>query len=109
MPRKPKPSVTNRVPVVPSSSGRGGKHLRIIVRLSDPVPQADQVMTQVELSPYHRPHSPLDLVAVEIIFGTYFKRFTECHRPQLLDPCLLLKISLFRRNVIGFHCIKHWH
>jgi hypothetical protein len=36
---------------------------------------ADQVMTQIELPPYHRPRSPLDLVAIEIIFGRLFEAF----------------------------------
>jgi hypothetical protein len=33
------------------------------------------VITQVELPPYRGPHSPLDLVAVEIIFGRIFEAF----------------------------------
>jgi hypothetical protein len=37
--------------------------------------QADQVMTQVELPPYRRPYSPLDLVAIEIILGCIFEAF----------------------------------
>jgi hypothetical protein len=38
-------------------------------------PPPDQVMTQIELPPYHGPRSPLDLVAVEIIFGHLFEAF----------------------------------
>jgi hypothetical protein len=33
----------------------------------------DQVMTQIEISLYHGPCSPLDLVAIEIIFGCIFE------------------------------------
>jgi hypothetical protein len=33
------------------------------------------VMTQIELPPYHGPHSPLDLVTVEIVFGRIFEVF----------------------------------
>jgi hypothetical protein len=32
-------------------------------------------MTQIELPSYHGPQSPLDLVAIEIIFGRLFKAF----------------------------------
>jgi hypothetical protein len=32
-------------------------------------------MTQVELSPYHGPRNPLDLVTIEIIFGCIFEVF----------------------------------
>jgi hypothetical protein len=35
----------------------------------------DQVMTQIELPLYHGSRSPLDLVAVEIIFGCFFEAF----------------------------------
>jgi hypothetical protein len=37
--------------------------------------QADQVMNQVELPPYREPHSPLDLVAIEIMLGHIFEAF----------------------------------
>jgi hypothetical protein len=36
---------------------------------------ADQVMTQIELSPYRGPRSPLDLIDAEIIFGHLFEAF----------------------------------
>jgi hypothetical protein len=45
------------------------------VKRSDLVPHVDQVMSQVELSPFHGPQSPLDLVASEIVFGCMFKAF----------------------------------
>jgi hypothetical protein len=32
-------------------------------------------MIQIELPPYRGPHSPLDLVIVEIIFGHLFEAF----------------------------------
>jgi hypothetical protein len=34
-------------------------------------------MTQVELPPYHKPHIPLDLVSIEIIFGRIFETFRQ--------------------------------
>jgi hypothetical protein len=33
------------------------------------------MMNQIELPPYHKPRSPLDLVVVEIIFGRLFEAF----------------------------------
>jgi hypothetical protein len=35
----------------------------------------DRVMTQIELPSYRGPKSPLDLVAIEIIFGRLFEAF----------------------------------
>jgi hypothetical protein len=35
----------------------------------------DQVMTQIEIPSDRGPHSPLDLVAIEIIFGCIFEVF----------------------------------
>jgi hypothetical protein len=32
-------------------------------------------MTHVELPPFRGPHSPLDLIAIEIIFGHIFEEF----------------------------------
>jgi hypothetical protein len=32
-------------------------------------------MTQIELPPYRGPCSPLDLVTIEIIFGSFFETF----------------------------------
>jgi hypothetical protein len=44
-------------------------------RQNKPILQVDQVMTQVELHPYHGPRSPLDLVTIEIIYGRIFEAF----------------------------------
>jgi hypothetical protein len=41
-------------------------------------------MTQIELPPYHRPRSPLDLVVVEIIFEHLFEAFQ--HASQAAGP-----------------------
>jgi hypothetical protein len=40
-------------------------------------------MIQIELPPYCRPQSPLDLVAIEIIFGHIFEAFG--HASQATD------------------------
>jgi hypothetical protein len=36
---------------------------------------ANEMMTQIELPPYRGPQNPLDLVAMEIIFGRLFEAF----------------------------------
>jgi hypothetical protein len=46
-----------------------------IRQLSQTKTSAYQVMTQIELPPYRVPQSPLDLVAIEIIFGLLFEAF----------------------------------
>jgi hypothetical protein len=60
---------------------------------SNPVPLADQVMTQVELPPYRGPRSPLDLVAIEIM-DAYLKHFNEYLRLLLPMPRPLTTINL---------------
>jgi hypothetical protein len=75
MPEKPKLSTVDQVLVVPPSGRHGQKRLHATTRRSNSVPLADQVMTQVELPPYCRPRSPLDSIAIEIIFGRIFKAF----------------------------------
>jgi hypothetical protein len=74
---KSKPSAANQVLVVPPSSRRRQKCPPPTTKQSNTVPPADQVMTQVELPPYHRPCSPLDLVAIEFIFGRIFEAFQQ--------------------------------
>jgi hypothetical protein len=77
MPEKSKASATDWVLVAPPTSRCGRKCLPPATKRSNPVPPADQVMTQVELPPYHGPHSPLDLVSIEIIFGHIFEAFSQ--------------------------------
>jgi hypothetical protein len=75
VPRKLKPSIAGRASVKPPAGGCGRKFLRTVVKWPSPVPQVDQVITQVELPPYHGPHIFLVLVVVEIIFGCIFEAF----------------------------------
>jgi hypothetical protein len=70
-----KPSAADQVLIVPPSGRCGRKLPPPATKLSNLVPPADQVMTQVELPPYRGPHSPLDLVAIEFIFGRIFEAF----------------------------------
>jgi hypothetical protein len=79
-PSSSKPLVTDQVLIVPASSTSNRKYMRLAVKWCDPGPRVDQVMIQVELSPYHGPHSPLDLVALEIVFGRMFEAFHRVSR-----------------------------
>jgi hypothetical protein len=46
-------------------------------------------MSQVELPPYHGPHSPLDLVAIETIFGCIFEAFRQIYQfPVVADASI---------------------
>jgi hypothetical protein len=70
------PSVADRpAPVIPPTGRHGRKRPPPIIKRKHPLPSADQVMTKIELPPYRRPHSSLDLVIVEIIFGRLFEAF----------------------------------
>jgi hypothetical protein len=60
-----------------STGRRGRKHPPPATKRSRPIPQIDQVMTQVELPLYCGPCSPLDLVAIEIIFVRIFEAFRQ--------------------------------
>jgi hypothetical protein len=51
VPGKPKPSAANRASVKPSAGGRGQKCLCAAAKRPNLVPQADQVITQIELPP----------------------------------------------------------
>jgi hypothetical protein len=69
-------SAANQVdPTVPSASGQKRKRAPLSLKHKQPKPTADQVMIQIKHAPYHGPQSPLDLVAVEIIFGCLFEAF----------------------------------
>jgi hypothetical protein len=70
------PSATVRVDkAILPAGGCGRKHPPPATRWNRPLLQTDQVMSQIELLPYRRPHNPLDLVALEIIFGCIFEVF----------------------------------
>jgi hypothetical protein len=58
-------------PVLPSGE-HGQKHHLPATRWNKPL---DQVMTQIELPPYHGLRNPFDVVAIEIIFGRIFEVF----------------------------------
>jgi hypothetical protein len=77
VPGDPRPPVADPVPKVPLAKCCGNKRQPIIVKRSSPVPRANQVMTQVELPPFHGPRSPLDLVAIKIVFGHIFEVFHQ--------------------------------
>jgi hypothetical protein len=69
-------SAANQVDTTaPSGSGQKMKCVMLAPKRKPSKPSADQVMTQIELPPYHRLQSPLDLITVEIIFGCLFEAF----------------------------------
>jgi hypothetical protein len=74
-PGNPRTPVVDRVAIVPLSGEHGRKCLHLAAKRSDPVPRDDQVMTQFELPPYRGPCSPVNLVAIEIVFGRVFEAF----------------------------------
>jgi hypothetical protein len=77
VPEKSKPFAVDWVLVVPPSGRCDRKHPPPATKWSNPIPLVDQVMTQVELPSYRGPHSPLDLVSNEFIFGRIIKAFQQ--------------------------------
>jgi hypothetical protein len=70
MPAQDDPSVADRViSSAPSASEQKWKCLPPIPKHKSTKSSADQVSIQIELPPYCRPRRPLDLVAIEIVFG----------------------------------------
>jgi hypothetical protein len=59
--------------IVPSGSGQQKRKRVVLVSKCKRSTSSDQVIT--ELPPYHGPRSPLDLVAVEFVFGRLFEAF----------------------------------
>jgi hypothetical protein len=65
-------SITNRATsIVPPASGPGCKHSMTAIRRNQPLSSANHVMSQIEFPPYREPHSPLNLIIVEIIFEAF--------------------------------------
>jgi hypothetical protein len=63
------------ISVVSPAGGHGCKHPLPVLRHKQPLPSTYQVIMQIELPPFHGPHSPVDLVTIEIIFGRLFEAF----------------------------------
>jgi hypothetical protein len=75
-PRQTDPFVADRVASTTPPVGKC-RHKRPphVPKQKRTLTSSDQVMIQIELPPYYIPHSPLDLVAIEIIFGLLFEAF----------------------------------
>jgi hypothetical protein len=84
--------------IVPSASEHGCKHSTTIVRRNQPLPSADQVMSQIELPPYRRSRSPLDLIVVEIIFDASLMPF-DAYLGMLLQPMIVLGLKRRHANL----------
>jgi hypothetical protein len=73
---KAHPSVVDRVEATgPSAGGQKRKCPPPALKRKQSKLPADQLMTQIDLPPYHGPQSPLNLVVVEIIFERLFEAF----------------------------------
>jgi hypothetical protein len=83
-PEQTDPFITDWVTtIVPPAGGHRCKHPPLVIKRKQPLPSLDQVMSQIELPPYYGPLSPLDLVAIVIIFGRLFEAFR--HTSQVVD------------------------
>jgi hypothetical protein len=70
------PSAIDRAVLgAPSAGGPKWKRASTVPKSKQTKFLTDQVMIQIELPPYCRPRSPLDLVAIEIIFRRLFEAF----------------------------------
>jgi hypothetical protein len=68
------PSIIDQVTSTdPPASERRCKRPSPVSKQNQSSSLVDQVMTHIELPPYHGPQSPLDLVAIEIMFGRLFE------------------------------------
>jgi hypothetical protein len=70
------PSVADRAAsTAPPMDGYRHKRPPPVPKWKQAFPSTDQVVIQIELPLYHEPHSPLDLVAIEIIIERLFEAF----------------------------------
>jgi hypothetical protein len=68
-------STTDRVATIVPSAGVHGRKRPAATRQNKSTLQDDQVMTHIELPPCCGPHSPFDLIAIEITCGCIFEAF----------------------------------
>jgi hypothetical protein len=68
-------SAVGQIATACSGSKYKKKNVLLASKHKQPTPLVDQVMTHIELPPYHGTQSPLSLVAIEIIFGRLFEAF----------------------------------
>jgi hypothetical protein len=78
-----RPPTTDRVQTVPASGARGQKSPQISTKQSNQGCHATQVITQIELPPYHGPQSPLDPGPSEIVFGHIFEAFHQMSQAKI--------------------------
>jgi hypothetical protein len=71
------------VPTTPSGDGQKKKCLVLGTKCKHDKATDDQVI--IELPPYHGPRSPLDIVAVEYIFGRLFEAFRHISQAARTD------------------------
>jgi hypothetical protein len=57
----------------------------IVVKRPNSGRRASEVITLIELPPYRGPHSPIDLVPSEIMFGCLFDAFYQMSHDKIED------------------------
>jgi hypothetical protein len=72
---KAAPSTISQIAAAPSGSKQKKKHVPLSSKRKLATPSPNPVMTHIELPPYFESRSPLNLVAIEIIFGRLFEAF----------------------------------
>jgi hypothetical protein len=91
------PSAADRVDTTTASGiGHKRKHALLAYKCKPSKSSADQVMTQIELSPYSGSRRPPDLVVVKIILGISLKLFDTHFRPLGLGHLLVMTPNLQR-------------
>jgi hypothetical protein len=98
-PDQTNPSTADRInKATLPTGGHRRKRPPLATRQMRPLSQTDQVMTQIELPPYHRLHIPLDLVTIEIILGAYLNYSDTLLRLTLLLALWAMEMIGLRRN-----------
>jgi hypothetical protein len=69
------PSAVDQITAASLGNRQKKKNVLLVSKRKQPAPSADQVTTHIELHSYCGPRSPLDLVAIEIVFGRLFEAF----------------------------------
>jgi hypothetical protein len=95
-------AIDQAAPSAPSTVGHKWKRLPTISKCKQTKTLADQVMTQIELPPYHGPQSPLDLVTIEIIFRHLFEAFQRTSQAAGTGSPAGGDTSLLRRSACRF-------
>jgi hypothetical protein len=82
---------------IPTTSGAQlHKRPHIVTKQPDRNHRASEVITHIELSHYRGPHSPLDLVPSEIVFGRILKHLAGCCRLRAMTKLCMWEMIIHR-------------